>query len=416
MIRVKDFIHKLKRYIYLILLVTFFAEIYFYPFESEFKVSAGVIILNLIILAVDNVSESWIAFLSGLAVFAVRTAVMFFKGINFDAALTVNYPSLIYYMVYAFLVRVSGIKKIKNHVFVGIMLLSFVDFSSNLFEAALRDEISPLGVRLILTVGFLRSILAYFIYELYERQKLFILSSEHQKRYAQLNMLISNIQAEMFYLKKSMKDIENVMMKSYSLYESPELDEELKKKALDIARDVHEIKKDYYRVVIGFESFLKNLENEDFMKLSDIFAIIKDNVQKYLEAKNKDIKITFSFERDFCVGPYYNMFTLLNNLLTNSIDACKSGDTISVLAGDLGENVYFRVEDSGEGIEEDILPYIFNPGFTTKYDEAGRPNTGIGLSHVKNIVEELGGSIEVTSKPGMGTKFEILIPKKSLVR
>ncbi|WP_170240324.1 sensor histidine kinase [Thermosediminibacter litoriperuensis] len=373
--------------------------------------------MNLIILAMDNISEFWIVILSGLAIFAVRAAVLFFKGTSFDMALAVNLPSLVYYMIYAFLVKISGIKKRKDCVFGVIILLSFVDFSSNLFEAAIRNEISPSGLKLILLVGFLRSLLAYFIYELYQRQKLFILSSEHQKRYTQLNMLISNIQAEMFYLKKSMKDIENVMRKSYSLYESHELDNELKEKALDIAKDVHEIKKDYYRVIIGFESFLKSFENEDFMKLSDIFTIIKDNIQRYLKATNKEIKIFFSHESDFSVGPYYNMFTLLNNLLTNSIDACKSGDTIAVVEKNLEENVYFEVKDSGEGIEEDILPYIFNPGFTTKYDEnTGSPHTGIGLSHVKNIVEELGGSIEVDSKPGAGTKFKILIPKKNLVR
>ncbi|WP_245523162.1 ATP-binding protein [Thermosediminibacter oceani] len=397
--------------------MVFFAEIYFYPFEGKFKFSAGVIILNLIILAVDNVSKFWIVILSGLAIFAVRTAVLFFQGISFDTALAVNYPSLVYYVIFAFLVKISDVDKRKNYVFGAIMLLSLVDFSSNLFEAAIRNEISPSGVQLILMVGFLRSILAYFIYQLYERQKLFILSSEHQKRYTQLNMLISNIQAEMFYLKKSMKDIENVMRKSYSLYESNELDGKLKEMALDIAKDVHEIKKDYYRVVLGFESFIKGLENEDVMKLSDIFTIIRDNIERYLKAKNKEIKIFFNCGSDFSVGPYYNMFNLLNNLLTNSIDACKSGDTIAVSVTNLEENVCLEVRDSGEGIEEDILPYIFNPGFTTKYDEdTGRPHTGIGLCHVKNIVEELGGSIEVTSKPGVGTKFKILIPKKSLVR
>lgn len=408
---------KARRYIFLILLVGFFAELYFYPFQSEFKFSAAVVVLNLIVLAIEDVSEFWVALLSGFMVIATRTALLLVKGADLKAALIVNYPSLLFYMAYAFLIKFFRVRDRRNYIFQATLLLMMADVLSNLLEAGLRQNINPSSVRFIVAGGALRSVFAQFLYVLYQRQKLFILNEEHQKRYTQLNMLISDIQAEMFYLKKSMKDIENVMKKSYSLYERPGLDEKTRELALDIARDVHEIKKDYYRVVLGFETFLKNLENEDSMRLSSIFAIIRDNMQKYLKAKDKDIRISFRYGSDFSVKPFFGMFTVLNNLIANSVDACKDGGSILVEVEDLGEEVYFKVEDNGEGIEEDVLPYIFNPGFTTKYDEAtGKPNTGIGLSHVQSIVKELGGRIDVDSASGKGTKFEIYFPKNSIVR
>ena len=79
------------------------------------------------------------------------------------------------------------------------------------------------------------------------------------------------------------------------------------------------------------------------------------------------------------------------------------------------DNIYFQVTDTGKGIDDDILPYIFNPGFTTKYDEiTGKSSTGIGLSHVKNIIEDLGGNIEVKSEQDIGTTFILKIPRNSL--
>src|SRR5699024_3397635 len=119
---------------------------------------------------------------------------------------------------------------------------------------------------------------------------------EYHKRYIQLNILISNIQAEMFYLKKSAKDIEEVMSKSYSLYSENKANGEIATKALGIAREVHEVKKDYYRVLDGFDSFLKEFEANEGMHLKDIAFIIESNTKRYI--KDKEIDFIMAFEDD----------------------------------------------------------------------------------------------------------------------
>ena len=70
--------------------------------------------------------------------------------------------------------------------------------------------------------------------------------------------------------------------------------------------------------------------------------------------------------------------------------------------------VVLAVEDTGQGIERDILPNIFTPFFSTKQPGEG---TGMGLSVVHGIVRELGGEISVQSQPNQGSVFTVLLPE-----
>ncbi len=407
---------KTNKYIAISLAVSFFGEIYFYPLDSALKFSAGVIIFNLCVIMMEDMSEVTMALLCGLGVFITRDffGVLLLNHGIFDT-LAINLPSLIYYLIYGILLKVTSVKKHRNSMITTIFILAITDSLCNIFEAIMRNSINLNIVRIIIFVGFIRGVITYLIFLTYNKQKLFILHSEHQDRYRSLNLLISNIQAEMFYLKKSMKDIENVMSKSYSLYETYKSNEYLSEKTLDIAREVHEIKKDHYRVLKGFESLINNFENEEDMTLSSIFTIINDNTSRYIKESNKKIGISFNFKKDFTVKVHYNLFVLLNNLIINSIDDCENSDSIKISETEDNDNIYFEVTDTGKGIDEDILPYIFNPGFTTKYDDkTGKASTGIGLSHVKNIIDELVGEIEVKSEVDLGTTFILKIPKNSL--
>lgn len=411
---------KHKKYLLPIICVALFGEIYFYPFRSSFRFSAGIIVLNLILLIFDDISEVKIALLSGVSVFILRSAVdILVERGTLQYIYQQNFPSAMYYVFYGALAALFAITKYKGNTITGILLFSAVDSLSNIIEALIRDGyISFSRVQIIVLVGLVRSITAYIIYIIYKNQELFIQKREHQKRYSQLNLLVSDIQAEMFYLKKSMVDIEKVMSKSYKLYEKYKDDKELQEDTLDIAREVHEIKKDYNRVLGGFESFLKKFETNDLMTLGDMKAIIEENTNRYLESKglNNNINIEFDFRDNFSLSKYYSLFTVLNNLIVNAMDACASKGKIKVTQTSDNNNIYFHVEDNGEGIDEEILPYIYNPGFTTKYyHDTGKASTGIGLAHVKNIVEELGGNIKVKSKPGEGTTFTVSLPKNSLL-
>ncbi len=98
---------------------------------------------------------------------------------------------------------------------------------------------------------------------------------------------------------------------------------------------------------------------------------------------------------------------IILNLISNSIDAMDDGGVLTVSANVDNENIIIECEDSGCGIDEKNLNYIFNPFFTTK--ELGK-GTGLGLFIVFSEVEKLGGRVDVKSKVGEGTTFTVIIP------
>lgn len=72
-----------------------------------------------------------------------------------------------------------------------------------------------------------------------------------------------------------------------------------------------------------------------------------------------------------------------------------------------GPYAKLSVDDTGHGITPEILPRIFDPFFTSKKVGEG---TGLGLSVVHGIVEEIGGAVEVFSQPGVGSRFHVYLP------
>jgi PAS domain S-box-containing protein len=103
---------------------------------------------------------------------------------------------------------------------------------------------------------------------------------------------------------------------------------------------------------------------------------------------------------------------ILVNLAVNARDAMPGGgtltvETLAVTAPDGARRVCLQVSDTGSGIDAATLPHIFEPFFSTKMPGHG---TGLGLSTVREIVEQARGAIAVESAPGKGTTFRIELP------
>lgn len=97
------------------------------------------------------------------------------------------------------------------------------------------------------------------------------------------------------------------------------------------------------------------------------------------------------------------------------MEAIKDEGMIVLSVHRQAEFVEFHVQDDGPGVPLKYEKAIFEPGFTSKYDQFGNPSTGIGLSYVRDIVQELGGTIE--AKQGdKGMIFIIQIPLCSLIQ
>ncbi len=101
------------------------------------------------------------------------------------------------------------------------------------------------------------------------------------------------------------------------------------------------------------------------------------------------------------------------NLVTNAYQAVRgSGGRVTVTVGSARQGqrdgVVLVVEDDGPGISEELIPRIFEPYFTTK--EVGQ-GSGLGLAVVRGMVDAAGGTVEVDSEPGRGTRFTVWLPR-----
>ena len=97
---------------------------------------------------------------------------------------------------------------------------------------------------------------------------------------------------------------------------------------------------------------------------------------------------------------------VLVNLIFNAVDALPKGGTVTLRTWQEGDEVRLSVRDTGIGMDEETSRRIFEPFFTTKKDVG----TGLGLSTVYGSVNRWGGRIEVASRPGEGTAFELSFP------
>lgn len=116
-----------------------------------------------------------------------------------------------------------------------------------------------------------------------------------------------------------------------------------------------------------------------------------------------------TFQMDSYPGAVAQVMTnLLSNALAHAFEADVPGRIDIELEQVAAERVRLRVRDNGRGIAAEDLPRVFDPFFTTA---RGRGGSGLGLSIVHTLVaQKLGGSIELSSEPGHGTCFEIVLP------
>lgn len=101
----------------------------------------------------------------------------------------------------------------------------------------------------------------------------------------------------------------------------------------------------------------------------------------------------------------------LYNLLTNAVKYSPAETQVTVLASPDGDRLRLSVRDQGIGMDRQEVRKIFQKFYRTRKAEAsGEAGSGIGLSIVEQIVTHHGGRIEVTSEPGRGSCFTVILP------
>lgn len=101
---------------------------------------------------------------------------------------------------------------------------------------------------------------------------------------------------------------------------------------------------------------------------------------------------------------------VLSNLVDNALKFTSEGGTVTLSAGLEGDEVRFVVADTGTGISEQRLPHLFDRFWSLGGRRHG--GVGLGLAIAKGIAEAHGGRVEVVSRPGRGSSFMLLVPRR----
>ena len=144
-----------------------------------------------------------------------------------------------------------------------------------------------------------------------------------------------------------------------------------------------------------------------------LVQIIEDAISlNQYRQETQQIKINKTLHIDNILSDELKLKTIINNLLTNAIkysDSGKENRYITINTYEDHQSNKIVISDNGIGIKPEYQHKIFDMFFVTNNNNKG---TGLGLYLVKDAIKALNGTIEITSKIDIGTKFTINLPKK----
>ncbi len=162
------------------------------------------------------------------------------------------------------------------------------------------------------------------------------------------------------------------------------------------------------------ESGKLNIEEKE-CSISDIFRDLRNIIQTQMQSKQLNFfmdTVDVVDERIFCDKLHMNQVLL--NLLSNAIKFTPAGGTVALTIrqkphAPSGYGSYeIRVKDTGIGMSSEFTKHIFEPFERERNTTAsGIQGTGLGMAITKNIIDTMGGTIELHSEPGKGTEFII---------
>lgn len=195
-----------------------------------------------------------------------------------------------------------------------------------------------------------------------------------------------------------------------------------------LREDVAEIQKAATRATSLTRQLLafsrKQVQSLQLINLNDV---ISDMNKLLLRLIGEQIKLVVQPEPDLAPvqADQTQLEQVLLNLVVNARDAMPDGGTLTIQTENVsvgescrqrnpvarpGSYVCLTIRDTGHGMDKEIQTHVFEPFFTTKEEGKG---TGLGLATVYGIVNQSGGFISLSSRPGKGTTFRIYLPAAS---
>ncbi|WP_425447950.1 sensor histidine kinase [Dethiothermospora halolimnae] len=410
-----------------ILYITLASQIDIGLLLTDFRVSLGIVMLTILIYKDKSLNSPFLGVVSGVSIYFWRIILYSMANGKYGDVILAYFPEIFFYTFYGMffwiLIRKKNIENLNK-----LFLVTFTsDFVGNIIEVIIRTE-NNLGnfnikiIEVLILAAFIRSSIIWLILNAFKHYKILLMKERHEKRYRNLLLLTSQLKTEAYWMERNMDYIEKVMGNAYGLFEKIQTNKERESWAetsINIARDIHEIKKEYKMVVHGVTEITDDKFKDKGMRFKDIIKILEDSMKIQLSHEKSNIQLNFNLEKDFYTDKHYCLMSIFRNIIMNGIDAIKEKNNNGIITFNhniIKDRHVFKIADNGCGIEENKRDLIFSSGFSTKINyDTGEINRGLGLSLVKNLVDnKLRGTINLKSKVGAGTTFIISIPKEFL--
>jgi len=212
-----------------------------------------------------------------------------------------------------------------------------------------------------------------------------------------LTELYQNQKDQREYTESWVHDIK-VPLAALKLSQDDDLDPDL------IAEELDQI--DYLVDQALYFARLNNFSNDYLIQEQDLNDIVKacirTNKRLFI---SKRIGINFDITDKKILTDEKWLSFIINQILANSLKYTDNGGRISIFTTTADNNIELHIKDNGIGIADQDISRIFNKGFTgSNGRKSGSKSTGMGLYLTKKMVDKLGHTISVNSRPGDGTE------------
>lgn len=157
-------------------------------------------------------------------------------------------------------------------------------------------------------------------------------------------------------------------------------------------------------------------ENKEYRPAKGDFdikaAIVKQIGATRLEAAQKNVSVECSFSGEpmpVLQADKRMMQRVISNLLQNAVRYTDPGGRVNIMVQNSAREVLCQVQDTGIGIPDKHIPFIFDAFYRVSEDQRG---SGLGLNITRTIIEAHGGKIRIESEQGKGSTFSFTLPKK----
>lgn len=410
------------------------------PVGTDLRFSVASIILIFSLLVIRSLPPIAAGLSSAAAIFVLRVILDYYfryPEAGLAAIAWVQFPGALYYLLVGLFIYLFRVQQRLDNLAAVVILTIIADVSANLVELFIRDGFAAMHLRalgMLLAVSALRVIWVASVVALIWIRQLQARQQEERQHLDKTIIMLSGLHTEAFFLRKTFKEMEEIMKNCYKIYhslanrgvvktisgesavaEDSAVVEESSRLALQVSHKAHEIKKDFQRTLAGLEKFVQSEHSRNYMTITELVRMVIRSHENYARNMGKNILFVENIETRLYTGQIYPLTSILTNLVINALEAIPAEGKIEIKAREKEGWLDIKVADNGPGIPGKKVERIFDLGYTTKFTVEGKPYTGIGLNHVSELAEKLGGFVEVAPSSGLndggnGAAFRVRVP------